>query len=160
MTTKYIFLNVLFSTIITLSFGQVVEKKDSTLFFDADSTCLGIFYKTNDSVDSTVYWNLEKNKISVSFDVPEYKYGVDSLNSLLLYNFRQQLNFVEVNGAALVYILLDDDKIKEIRIGKRIGYNRKYDELIKETLMITQSDWNTPEKIDKPLLFVYLFKMR
>jgi len=160
MTTKIIFLYVFLSTLITLSFGQVTEKKDSTLFFDADSTCLGIFYKTNDKVDSTVYWDLEKNKIKVLFDVPEYEFGVDSLNNLLLDKFRKQLNFVEVNGAALVYILLENDKIREIRIGKRIGYNRKYDELIKETLMITQGNWNIPEKTDKPLLFVYLFKMR
>lgn len=160
MITKSIFLYVLFSTLITLGFGQVAETKDSTLFFDADSTCFGIFYKTNDKIDSTIYWDLEKNKISVSFDVPEYKFGIDSLNNFLLEKFRERLNYVEINGAALVYILFEDNKIREIRIGKRIGYHRKYDELIKETLMITQSNWIIPKKTDKPLLFVYLFKMR
>ncbi|GET24712.1 hypothetical protein NT017_10410 [Prolixibacter sp. NT017] len=143
-----------------LSFGQIAEKKDSILFFDADSTCLGVFYETNNEIDSTVYWDLNKDKIDVSFKVPEYKFGIDSLNELLLSKFREQLNFVEVNGAALVYILLENGEIKEIRIGKRIGYHRKYDELIEKTLMMTQGDWIIPKKTNKPLLFVYLFKMK
>jgi len=160
MTTKSVFLYILLLTLTRLSFAQIVEKRDSTLFFDADSTCIGVFYKTNDKVDSTIYWDLKKNKIRVVFDVPQYEFGIDSLNNLLLDKFRTQLNFVEVNGAALVYILLQDNKIKEIRIGKRIGYDPKYDELIIKTLMITQNNWIIPKKIDKPILFVYLFKMK
>ena len=160
MTTKFIFLFVLLSALIKLSFGQVSEKKDSTFFFDADSTCLGIFYKTNDNIDSTIYWNLGNEKISVSFEVPKYRLDIDSLNSLLLDKFRERLDFIEVNGAALVFILLKEDKIVEMRIGKRIGYNRRYDDLIKETLMIAQNIWYIPKEVDKPLLFVYLFKMR
>ena len=158
MTTKIILYTTLLLLLTNLGFGQC-EKKDSTVFFDADSMRLGIFYKTNDKIDSTLYWDLEGNKINVSFEVPEYKYGIDSLNNFLLTEFRNRLNFVEVNGAALVYILLEGSRIKEIRIGKRIGYYKKHDALIKETLMLTQGNWIVPD-IDKPLLFTYLFKMK
>ena len=158
MTIKIVLYTTMLFLLTNISFGQC-EKKDSTIFFDADSMRLGIFYKTNDKIDSTLYWDLEKNMINVSFEVPEYKYGIDSLNSFLLTEFRNKLNFVEVNGAALVYILLDSSNIKEIRIGKRIGYHKKYDALVKETLMLTQGNWIVNDK-DKSLLFTYLFKMK
>jgi len=158
MTIKIVLYITMFFLLTNICFGQC-EKKDSTIFLDADSTRLGIFYKTNDKIDSTLYWDLKKNMINVSFEVPEYKYGIDSLNNFLLTEFRNKLNFVEVNGAALVYILLDGANIKEIRIGKRIGYHKKYDAIIKETLMLTQGNWIVSEK-DKSLLFTYLFKMK
>lgn len=158
MTIKIVLYTAIFILLTNIGFGQC-EKTDSTIFLDADSMRLGIFYKTNDKIDSTLYWDLEKNVINVAFEVPEYKYGIDSLNSFLLTEFRNKLNFVEVNGAALVYLLLEGSDIKEIRIGKRIGYHKKYDDLIKETLMLTQGDWIASDK-SKPILFTYLFKMK
>ena len=102
-----------------------------------------------------------QNKINVSFRVPDYEYGIDSLNSFLLSQFRRRLDFVEVNGAALVYILLERSSIKEIRVSKRIGYDKKYDALIKETLMMTDGNWSVSETdSEKLILFAYLFKMK
>jgi hypothetical protein len=158
MTIKIVLYTAMFFLLTSISFGQC-EKTDSTILLDADSMRLGILYKTNDKIDSTLYWDLGKNMIDVSFEVPEYIYGIDSLNSFLLTEFRNKLNFVEVNGAALVYILLDGSDIKEIRIGKRIGYHKQYDDLIKETLMLTQGNWIVPDK-SKSILFTYLFKMK
>lgn len=158
MTTKIILYTTLLLLLTNHALGQC-EKKDTTIFFDADSIRLGILYKTNDKIDSTFYWDSEKNKIKVLFEVPQYKYGIDSLNNFVLSEFRKRLDFVEVNGAALVYILIEGSSVKEIRIGKRIGYDKKYDDLIKETLLLTQGNWIVYD-VDKPILFPYLFKMR
>jgi len=158
MTIKIFLYTAILILLTNIAYGQC-EKTDTTFFFDADSMRLGIFYKTNDKIDSTLYWDLEKNVINVTFEVPEYKYGIDSLNSFVLTEFRKRLNFVEVNGVALVYILLDGSVIKEIRIGKRIGYHKKYDNLIKEVLMLTQGNWIVKDR-SKPILFTYLFKMK
>jgi hypothetical protein len=160
MTIKCILLYLLFLPFVKLSYSQISCIQDSTAFFDADSIRLGIYYKTNEKIDSIEYWDLEKHKIDVYFEVPEYKYSYDSLENFLLEQFRMLVNYEEVNGAALVYILLDSDSIKEIRIGKRIGYHSKYDSFVKETLMKTQGNWVIPDNADKPILFVYLFKMK
>lgn len=140
---------------------QVLDTCKIESFFDADSVYLGTFYKTNGKIDSTIYLDIKKNKVNVLFKLPEYKYGYDSLNIFLLDKFRKQINYEEVNGAALVYILLVNNKIREIRIGKRIGYNCKYDPIIRNVLMKTQGKWIV-SKFDKrrPILFVYLFKMK
>lgn len=159
MTTKIISFFILPFIFSMLSFGQC-DKKDGIFFFDADSVCIGIFYKSKDKIDSTAYWDLKQNKINVVFEVPEYKFGIDSLNNFILKEFRERLDFVEVNGAALVYILLKNHKIEEIRIGKRIGYHEKYNSLIKETLMLTNDNWIISDKMKEPILFVYLFKMK
>ena len=37
------------------------------IFYDADSIPIGIFYISNEKVDSTIYWDLEKNKFNVQF---------------------------------------------------------------------------------------------
>ena len=160
MIIKKIFLCVLFLTCTKLTYSQIQGVRDSISFYDADSVLLGKYYEIDGKINSTVYWDSTKNKINVTFKVPEYKISFDSLNNYLLEQFRILVNYEEVNGDALVYILLDGDKIKEIRIGKRIGYNNKYDTAIKETLMKAQGNWFMSNKTCKPVLFVYLFKMK
>lgn len=160
MITKMMLFYVVFLISIKLSYCQVPDVKNNMPFFDADSIRLGVFYKTNEKIDSTVYWDSGEKKIDVLFEVPKCKLSFDSLNNFLLEQFRMRVNYEEVNGAALVYILLECAKIKEIRIAKRIGYHRKYDPFIKETLMETQGNWFMSEKVSKPVLFVYLFKMK
>ena len=141
---------------INISYGQ-----QKHIFYDADSIPIGIFYISNEKVDSTIYWDLEKNKFNVQFTGEcRYKYGFDSLKSLIIKQFRQMVNYEEINDVALVYVLMDKGKITEIRIGKRINNNSKYDSIIKEILTNTQKDWILPDKIEKPLLLPYLFKVR
>lgn len=87
---------------MNFSFGQN-DKTNYTKLYDADSTCFGVIFQSNSEIDSTLYYNLEGKKIAVNFEIPKYKYGIDSLNNFVLKEFRRKLEFVEVNGAALVF---------------------------------------------------------
>lgn len=161
MISKRLSVCIIFLLIVKTVPCQIKDTIKSTSFFDADSIYMGTFYKTNEILDSTVYQNLEGNRINVLFKLPKYRHGYGSLKLFLLDQFRERLNYEEVNGAAIVYILLVKNKIKEIRIGKRIGYNSKYDPLIKEILMKTEGNWIVAKgDSSKPVLFVYLFEMK
>jgi hypothetical protein len=161
MLTKKIILGILFLLVIKIAPCQIKDTIRASCFFDADSTYLGTFFSTNGMLDSTIYIDLEGNKLNVLFKLPQYRDGYGSLKLFLSDQFNKRVDYEEINGAALIYVLFKNKKIKEIRIGRRMGYNSKYDPIIKETFLKTERKWVVP-KADrkKPTLFVYLFELK
>jgi hypothetical protein len=161
MITKRIILGIIFLLMVKAVSCQVIDTIKVTPIYDDDSTHFATIYSTNGKVDSTTYYDINKNRINVLFKSPKFKYGNDSLKSFLINQFRERVNYDEVHGAAIVYVLLVNNKIKEIRIGKRMGYNCKYDPIIKQCLMKTQGKWIvSKEDHNKRVLFIYLFEMK
>lgn len=159
-----------FSLLISLlifsctTYSQVVhlDKLEKT-FYDADSTYLGAFYYTGRNLDSTIYVRMTGEKVNVLFLLPKYQGGYKSLRNFIDKQFIKIKGWQETNASCLVYILLMNNKIEEIRIGKRIGYNYslKYDAEIKRILLLTQGNWSVKRnKTNKPVLFAYLFHFK
>jgi hypothetical protein len=161
MITKKLPLGILFLLLVKIGPCQINDTIKSTRFFDADSIYVGTFYETNGILDSTVYMDLEGNKLNVLFKLPQYRDGYGSLKLFLSDQFNKRVNYEEVNGAAIVYVFLDKHKIKEIRIGKRLGYNSKYDQVIKEIIKKTEKKWIVPKRdYKKPVLFPIFFELK
>lgn len=149
---------------IALVADSVAPVKINQPFYDADGVFIGTYHYTGKDLDSTTYIKPNGRKLKVLFEMPEYEGGYDALQNFFEEEFRKIENKEEdMSALALVYILLEDGEITDIRIGDRIGYhnfNLNYDTKIKEILRKTQKNWITPDsRKAEPLLFVYLFNL-
>lgn len=129
-------------------------------FYDADSVQVGTYYYMGNKLDSTIYFKTKRHKVKALFEMPPYQGGYDSLKQFFEQEFRKTSN-ENVDGMALVYILLEGGKVTDVKIADRIGYNKKHDNKVKEIVYQTKDNWQVNEqKVDSPLLFVYLFTLK
>ncbi|NDV46757.1 hypothetical protein D0T49_06825 [Paludibacter sp. 221] len=149
-----------------------IAEKDTTSvsiiqpFFDADSVLIGKYFYTDNKLDSTCYLKPDGKLVKVEFELPEYKGGYDSLKTFFSEKFQTivtENDSVYLDALSLTYILLENGKLTDVQIGKRIGYGDEtinYDEKIKEIIYQTNGNWIIdPEKENTNILFVYLFQL-
>ncbi|THD66635.1 hypothetical protein E7Z59_12665 [Robertkochia marina] len=149
---------MLFSAFAVECCAQDLKDKEMKVF-DAFNNHILTHFKSNGSIDSTLYWNSKGNKLSVNFEYPNYKFGMDSIQKLLLLEFREKVDVHDVNGAALLYVLVEENhKISEARIVRRYGYPQRADSAIIQTLLLSEKEW-LKLKNEKPTVFPLLFKM-